>query len=278
MSDPDAEERDVAGAAEEQCAVDPVEEADEQWDPFEQLQEGVALDSRKVVAEDGMPSEYAPPTQSDVPPLSPETLVCMPRLERFVLRGDWGEIVAEFDPAVVERAPDGSWRARLADSERAVGQLLRWASGQGLVIYAQAGPALREACLRCHIARTQQPPRLSADWVEVEPIRPACRHYLRQCTQLTYNPAEKANYRLCALRRTTEGAMMSVTDRAMWACDQRDPPEVASERRWLDDFDALKVHQGCHRTYTPLGEGFPLPSRPAVTIATDGAPAAERQT
>jgi len=83
---------------------------------------------------------------------------------------------------------------------------------------------------------------------EVEPIRPACRHYVRQLTQFDLNPEQQKISRLCAARRTTEGTFMSVRDRAVWACTMREPQGL-SAGKLLDDFDDKKIAEGKQRTY-----------------------------
>jgi hypothetical protein len=91
----------------------------------------------------------------------------------------------------------------------------------------------------------------SDGWVEVEPIRPPCRHYIRQKSQFSLNPKHKEYYRLCALRRTTEGAMMSVQNWGMWACDGRDPRDPETEQQ-ITAFDNQKAEEGRQRKHLPM--------------------------
>lgn len=85
----------------------------------------------------------------------------------------------------------------------------------------------------------------------VEPIRPPCRHYVRQMTQLPENPERQLILRLCSARRTVEGAFMSVSNLAMWACTMREPRHLESEKQ-LDDFDTKKVEEGRNRQYDSI--------------------------
>lgn len=85
----------------------------------------------------------------------------------------------------------------------------------------------------------------------VEPIRPPCQHYVRQMTQLPENPENRLILRLCSARRTTEGAFMSVSNMAMWACSMRSPRDLNSEQL-LDDFDTKKVEEGRTRVYDSI--------------------------
>lgn len=83
----------------------------------------------------------------------------------------------------------------------------------------------------------------SSVFVEVEPIRPPCKHYVRQVTQLDKNPEYRDHLRLCAARRTTEGTFMTLKDVGMWACSMREPRHPESEKL-IHEFDLLKMQQG----------------------------------
>lgn len=78
---------------------------------------------------------------------------------------------------------------------------------------------------------------------EVEPLRPPCKHYVRQVTQFDKNPEAKDHLRLCSARRTTEGTFMSLKDIGMWACSMRSPRDPESEKL-ITEFDLLKMQQG----------------------------------
>jgi hypothetical protein len=245
MVDSMSDEKDLElGASQEDCAVGIDDDGEEGWDPFEQEEAGVTLGSRKVMAEDGMPSEHAPVQETDIPPLSRDTLICMADTTDFVWRDHWGEILVHFGTEGVERSPDGTYRVNRSRAEE---------------IVRVNGLANTNLWKRIRLSTTHVAPRSDLDWVQVEPIRPACRHYLRQCTQFSEDASRKSTYRLCALRRTTEGAMMALWDRGVWACDWRDPPHLESEAIWLERFDEKLMSEGKRRKmlnlFNVLGDG-----------------------
>jgi len=222
----DDEERDGPEAAEAQpdeAVLERVEEddADHEFEPFDELDEEFQPTITYGAQADGMPGNSVPETHSDIPALSVETLVCMGDFSKFVVRDEWGEVFAEFQPHEVERAPNGLWRVpldlateRLEDSAR-------------FVVRKHGGHA------------------------QVEPIRKPCKHYVRQMNQFEMNAAHRVVYRLCAARRTTEGTFMTVRDRGIWACDMREPRHLESEK-FIDDFDELKIKQGRERVYLDM--------------------------
>jgi hypothetical protein len=197
------------GAAPEDCVVDTDSEHDDSWSPHDEMQDQFQPGPiRKIVATDGMPAQYTDATQSDIPPLSLETLVCMGDFSAFVERDDFGRETSRHEPTQVERMPNGEWWAKQAGQD-----------------------------------------------IQVEPIRPPCRNYARQLTQLALNPQHKEMLRVCTARRDTGGAFMSVANLAMWGCDLREPRHVPTEDE-MDKFDAKKIHQGANRELLNMFEGF----------------------
>lgn len=170
----------------------------ETFNPFDDLTEsfnpGTVL---KVTGSDGLPTQVVPEHASDIPELSPETLVCMGDFSEFF--GQNG--IQRYAPEDVEQLPDGSYVVKLNPN------------------------------------------------VYVVPKRLPCVHYVRQVTQLDANPEIKYHARLCALRRSTSGAFMNLSDVAMWACNQREPRDIASERKHIDAFDQQKIQQGAARMF-----------------------------
>jgi hypothetical protein len=237
----DHPEEPKLGASQEECTVGIDDDGEEAWDPFEQEEAGVTLDSRKVTAEDGMPSEHAPVQETDIPPLRRDTLICMADTTDFVWRDEWGDIIVHFGSEGVELSPNGDYRMRREDVERILHEHELELEVRDRVWVTRPGGA------RAH-------PGICNGWLRVDPIRPACRHYLRQCTQFSENAARKFTYRLCALRRTTEGAMMAIWDRGVWACDWRDPRHLESEAVWLDRFDEKLMSEGQRRKMLNLFE------------------------
>jgi hypothetical protein len=243
MSDSEGSE---GGAAHEECVVeqqDP-EGTPEVWSPFEAEYDGMEMPCvPKVLGADGLATFHAPEQTSDIPELSPETLVCMAVCTSFVNRNIWGDIVATFEPAEVERSPSGRYRVSLGTwNEKIQPHLLK-------INFDRHRDHIREWLK--HECGMLDGLDYSNDWVSVEPIRPPCRYYVRQRSHFELNPDAKDQYRLCALRRTTEGAMMSLKDRGMWACDARDPRDLATEKT-MDDFDRLKTDQGKKRVFMSI--------------------------
>ena len=103
---------------------------------------------------DGMPRPVAPATLklAQAPRLLPETFVCMADTSKFVVRNMDGEITRTFGPSEVVRAPNGRYRVRTS-----------WLESL-----------------------------LLTKWIEVEPIRPVCRHYARQLSDV-----QDEFYKLC---------------------------------------------------------------------------------
>lgn len=208
-------------ASPEETVVSQEDDGDEEWSPFDEVGDEYAVPkTRQIMASDGLPTQIAPPGGSnDIPPLSTTTLICMADESKFVLRDEWGEPWVEWPGDKVERAANGMWRARWKDAD---------------------------------FGSRQDDRKKSDDWTRVDPIRPPCEHYIRQWTQFDLNTEAGVMLRLCAVRRTTEGAMMSLRDRAMYACDARVPRVLDAEKEWIDAFDKRKIAQGEHREYVPI--------------------------
>jgi hypothetical protein len=235
MSDND--ELAGSGAEPDECVVEQTDDGDEVWNPFEAEYEDLEMPAtQKVMGEDGLPQIHAPVNSTDIPELSPTTLVCLPICTSFVVRDAWGVVTGTFKPEEVERTPDGRWRA---------------------AVFLEAS----------HGQKLERPVE---HYIEVFPIRPQCKHYVNQASQLDCNPEHKQFYRLCALRRTTEGAMMSLNDRGFWACTGREPRDIESEKL-LSDFDAMKMRQGKDRTYVSMFKIAPgTPEAEAIAAAAGG--------
>ena len=246
MSD-DGETRDDAPEEETVVPAEPDDDEPEDFSPFDEVYDDfLAEPLPKIIGDDGLPEHVDTGTKSHLPPLSPKTLVCMGVFTKFVLRDSWREIVAEFEPSEVDHAPNGKWRVPL--------ELARERLDLAIALKrTEAGAA--------EIAMVAE--RRSIGWIEVEPLRPPCKHYVRQFTQFELNPENDAALRLCAARRTTEGAFMSVRDRRFEACDMREPRDLDSEKI-LDDFDAKKIREGDRREYFSIFDGYE-PGKPDAT-------------
>jgi hypothetical protein len=263
MSDEPGEASDTATP--EECEIASPEgspDAEDEFHPFDEVydayQPGPALRS---MGPDGLVQTIDTTSESDIPALSTESLVCMGDYSKFVVRTHWGDIVATFEPLEVERAPDGRWRIKLeramalsklviAQRRKVLGQLLKTIDAP--TVNANVSDA---SDLQVFLGMMQAPGSpdrvMDAFWLPVEPIRPQCRHYVRQKGTFHLNAAHKKYYRLCAARRTTEGTFMTVSDSGMYACDMREPYDVASAAL-IDDFDQLKIAQGAKREHLPI--------------------------
>jgi len=168
-----------------------------------------------------------------VPPFLPETQVCIADTQKFVIRDAWRDIVAEFEPKEVERAPNGNYRVPLALAQERVGS-----HGE-----ARSRRAV-DACMRMGT---------KGDFCNVEPIRPECVHYVRQLDPPSPTD-ELQGYRFGDLRRycaARAGSWFALKDTAIRACSMRNPPSAESND-WLKRFDEGLIEKARNRQYTPL--------------------------
>jgi hypothetical protein len=218
------------------------EDAETEFHPFDEVDEDFKPSpALRVSGPDGLPLTVDQTTQSDIPALSKDTLICMGDFSSFVVRDDWGEAMLVFAPVDVERAPNGRWRvakAKVLERKDMLAEERKRLGGNAL---GASDEAIMERFLSAREIYTQGP------YLPVEPVRPPCRHYVRQAIY-------REIYRLCAARRTTEGTFMTVRDLSVRACDMREPYDPALARR-LDDFDAMKIEEGARREYLPMFGG-----------------------
>lgn len=158
--------------------------------------------------EDGIPKQIPSTAIEDsrAPALSVARFVCMADTSEFVIRGLWGEVLQRFEPAKVTRAPDGRYRAQT-----------------------------------CHVHVQLRPPG-QPQYVEVEPIRPQCQHYVRQLVPWPDNPDVKRCQRYCAALKNEQGELLSLADQEILACEIRVPRTEDDEQ--IDDFDQLIISRG----------------------------------
>ena len=224
------------------------DDAETEFHPFDEIHDDFKPSPAvRVMAADGLPVTIDSTEKSDIPPLSPSSLVCMADTRAFVVRNNWGEVVFHFPPELVERAPDGRWRipgARLVDGFRAAITELR-----SRMQWGETEPDAEDVWAVINDRGLFD--RRHQEFLLVEPIRPACKHYVRQKLAFELNAQHNQFARLCSARRTTEGTFMTVKDTGVWACDMRSPYDAESSKE-LDDFDALKVSQGKSREHLPM--------------------------
>lgn len=245
---------DEASPAAAEVAVEPSEEAETEFHPFDEIAEDFKPSPTvRVLDGEGLPVTVDSGQRSDIPPLSPSTLVCMADTSAFVVRNNWGEEILRFNPGVIERAADGRWRIR-----RHAAQALCLAEIQAWRLARQeSSPLTALEKIDAHVfALLLGLTSVSSlpDYILVEPIRPACKHYVRQKLAFDLNAQHVQFARLCSARRTTEGTFMTVRDTGVWACDMRDPFDAETAKA-LDRFDAEKVEQGKKREHLPIFGG-----------------------
>lgn len=90
----------------------------------------------------------------------------------------------------------------------------------------------------------------------VRPRRERCQYYKRQVFSNDSQPdADKPGhqiiFRVCTMRRSNGGALMSLRDEAVYACDFRLPPDPESSRR-QDEKDRTKLQQRPDLVRLPL--------------------------
>jgi hypothetical protein len=253
-------------ASPEDVTVDPEGEgSDLDFNPFDEFDEEYQpRPIQGVMGEDGLPTVPDQTAASDIPVLSKETMVCMGDYSKFVIRDRWGSIVAEFTPMEVDRAPSGVWRVPMgAAVERAEEAIKAEKTGNDLDLPDSsllAALAAKFVRIDYEDGYGVQPPRHTDEWMEVEPIRPECRFYVRQLLHPGSIEGAKKGImlRACGARRDTSGAMMQLRDSGMLACAVRDPrvPEVEIK---LDEFDAEKIRQGEQREHLSMFESVTSP-------------------
>lgn len=278
MSDDDQPEvRDDAPAQETEVPLEDSGDGEEDFSPFDEVDEDFKPGPMHLeIAADGLPQQIDKTTESDIPALSKETLICMGDYSKFVIRDRWGEIVAEFEPTDVDRSPRGSFRVKASAAierakltiERRRKELREEAKRDAVVPDAKLDDDLIVlASVASKFGRSSKmvAPRYCREWFQVRPVRPSCQHYVRQKVSLPENAQHKMYARLCAARRTTEGAFMTVRDQGVWACDMREPRDTRSELQ-LDEFDAKKIQEGANRTHLNVFESVTSKGNPQGSI------------
>ena len=209
--------------------------------------------------EDGLPSPTIlnPMKDAEAPPLDPERFICMAIRTRFVLRNSWGDEVHEIPADQVERAPDGRYRTawknlwqiftredalallgtsedfnewRSDDTDGAQTELVYWDKRRG-----SSEPVVLSRLLNRDVLR-----EYLAGWIEVEPLRPQCRHYRRQFQDFPDTPGRHMVIRLCTARMTDEGEFLSLRDQEMLGCEIRSP-SIGNQAHLMDEYDAVQV-------------------------------------
>lgn len=168
-----------------------------------------------ISTEDGLPMQVAQRNFDKAPPLSEETLICMADKRSFVVRHELsGAVLHRWPAAEVQQFPNGIYVAPMPKDQQAL-----WALSERS---QDDYPAVRLS---------------GADWLVVEPIRPQCRHYLRQQTDLSADRDARYIARACMAQKTEDGEYYSLRDSLIAACTIREPRHLESEIAILDKFD-----------------------------------------
>ncbi len=178
MSDDNEESRNEVQPHE--AALSSVESSDdaaEEFSAFDEINDGFLQEEiMQTTAADGMPAPTQTESSSDIPSLSPETLVCMADTSKFVRRDKLGRILAEWERADVTQVGK-AWFAPLA-AARATPLMTK--------VAAHNYPDYPNSELRMMKKSWHLPPELNLDIegiedpIEVHPLRRQCEHYVRQ--------------------------------------------------------------------------------------------------
>lgn len=215
------EERPDAGSLEASEPSDD-EEAGEDFTAWDEYDEAFGKEPvRRVLDAEGLPAPVVDDVgnEAHAPVFTEENFVCIADTRAFVIRDDWGQVIARFEPDEVEHTPNGDYRV---PSELA-------------------------------LERVDPSVPLGPTWTQVEPVRPTCRHLIQRLNPPGVNQNLTLGWleRHCSVRRTTSGAFLRLTDEAVRACSAREPYDVESSAL-ITRFNAIKIDQGRARTYHSL--------------------------
>lgn len=81
--------------------------------------------------------------------------------------------------------------------------------------------------------------------------RERCKHWMRQVMANDdqpepTEPGHLIRYSNCSARRSVGGALMTMRDEAMYACDYRDPYDAVTSEKYLDKFDRERLNSKRH--------------------------------
>jgi hypothetical protein len=200
-----------------------------------------------VPGADGMPVPAVPTAMPFAPPLAVDTLVCMADESKYVIRGAFGYVLAEFPPDLVDVRPDLSRVVGPSTMLRAVMDCP--APQRAELLQLILGP------VRGYLAGWQSlllGTSSLEDWLwkhgpfQVEPLRPACLHYVRQMTDFQDADTSIFVERLCTARKTSDGVYLSMRDSQIHGCTMREPRDQRTEQR-IECFDMRKIELGQQR-------------------------------
>lgn len=191
--------------------------------PDEEIHQGAEVPvTFGIDPSDGLPRQAIPDNQDRPPPLAVDTFVCMEDKRSFVVRHSDGSILLSFAPHEVKRAASGDYYVTEDTYEEHSGTK---GVPNDLVINIETEDAYA---------------------AQVEPVRPACAHYLRVLTDISADRGRRFLSRSCAAQRSETGEYYSVGDAAIFACSMRMPRHLESEKI-LEDFDAVAMQESIDR-------------------------------
>lgn len=189
--------------------------------PDDELHQGLEVPATfSIDPEDRMPVPAPAANDDRPPPLAVDTFVCMADKRSFVIRGRDGSVWFAFDPSEVTRQADG------------------WHTVSRALVEGKRGARITDFELAAVRALVD-----GGIMAYVEPIRPACAHYVRMQTDISADRDRRYLARSCAAQRSETGEYYSVGDAAIYACSLRSPRHLETEALMdaLDERDALKA-------------------------------------
>lgn len=112
MSDEDVDVSNEATSEDTQlnASAETQDISGDEFSPFDEVADEFKPSSiKKITGPDGLPTNSHQTKDSDIPPLSPETLVCMEDMSKFVVRDEYGTIKTEYENVDVLRKPNGGY-------------------------------------------------------------------------------------------------------------------------------------------------------------------------
>lgn len=190
------------------------------------------------------PIEENPLEDALAPPFTVENQVCIEDRSAFVIRDEWGDELVRFRPSEVEATSGGRFRV----SARQVQAVMP--SEPSFRLSSPLGGGKVQRWLESH-----GHPGVSNGYVEVEPVRPQCKHLVLQLEPAPPSQASVVKqgwlHRYCAARRSMTGAFMGLSDEAIKACSLREPYDVESGRL-LRKFDDTLLEKSRTREFYPM--------------------------
>lgn len=223
------------------------------YEPFKNEPTPIGVDPA-----DGLPRPIVSQAWQDAqaPELDPDRFVCMADCSAFVIRAEWGDVRLRLPPSDVERAPDGRWRISVAKLIPHVQEPIAAYREQFAKLRAERGlepaPPPTEIEVLAKSALT-----FVKGYVEVEPIRPQCRHYARQLVPFPEEKTRTLALRLCTARRTDEGEFLDVGNAQILACELRSPV-YGNEAEQIDAFDARTLAEQQKSKAKEVADDFDL--------------------